>query len=439
MIAKLRHHWQEMRASYWFLPTVCVVAAVALAIILIAVDASVELHMAKRWPLIFGAGADGARGLLAAVASSMITVAGVVFSITIVALALTASQYTSSVLRNFMRDRTNQIVLGVFVGTFAYCVVVLRTIRGGDEGAFVPSLAVMGGLVLAFVGIGFLIFFIHHISVSIQASSIVAEAARETMAAVDRLFPQELGRGADDDAHRDAAMTLPRQDWSVVPARKTGYLQSVNGEAMLALARERQVVVRMEHCIGEFVVEGAALVSVAGGKGVDDEMVAALNAVHFIERQRTLEQDAAFGIRQIVDIAMKALSPGINDSTTAIMCVDYLGAILTMIAGRTMPSVYRLDEAGALRVVVRSASFESTLAEAFDQIRQNAQGNAAVLLRQLKALEIIAGRTASAAGRQALRHHVEMICEAAERTVLAKHDCSSIGACASRLRMLLHG
>lgn len=439
MITKLRHYWQEMRSSFWFMPAVCVVVAVGLAIILIAVDASVELRVDKRWPLIFGAGAAGARGLLTAVASSMITVAGVVFSITIVALALTASQYTSRVLRTFMRDRANQIVLGVFVGIFAYCVVVLRTIRGGDEGAFIPALAVMGGLVLAFVGIGFLIFFIHHISVSIQASSIVAAAAWETMAAVDRLFPQELGKGADNEAHSDAAITLPQHDWSVAPARKTGYIQNVIGEALLALARERQVVVRMEHGIGEFVIEGMALVSVAGGKGVDDEMVAALNAAYVVERQRTLEQDAAFGIRQIVDIAMKALSPGINDSTTAIMCVDYLGAILTRIAGRAMPSVYRLDEAGELRVVARSASFQSMLAEAFDQIRQNAQGNAAVLLRQLEALEIIAGRTTSAAGRQALRQQAEMIGEAADRTILAMPDCASIDACSSRLRMRLRG
>lgn len=140
------------------------VAAVGLAALIISIDANVKLSFVDNWPLLFGSGAEGARGLLSAVASSMITVAGVVFSITIVALSLTSSQYTSRVLRNFMRDRVNQTVLGVFVGIFAYCLVVLRTIRGGDEGAFVPSLAVLGGLLLAFVGIGFLIYFIHHIA-----------------------------------------------------------------------------------------------------------------------------------------------------------------------------------------------------------------------------------------------------------------------------------
>jgi len=170
-ILVLQHWLQEMRASFWFVPAVIVLGAVGLAAAVIGVDANVKLRFVEAWPLLFGAGAAGSRGLLTAVASSMITVAGVVFSITIVALSLTSSQYTSRVLRNFMRDRINQVVLGVFVGIFAYCLVVLRTIRGGDEGAFVPSFAVLGGLLLAFVGIGFLIYFIHHIALSIQASS----------------------------------------------------------------------------------------------------------------------------------------------------------------------------------------------------------------------------------------------------------------------------
>ncbi len=164
MITKLRHGWQAMRSSFWFVPALMVVDAVVLAILLITLDASLDLHVAARWPLLFGAGAAGARGLLTTVASSMITVAGVVFSITLVALSLTSSQYTSRVIRNFMRDRVNQLVLGVFLGIFAYCLVILRTIRAADEGAFVPTLAVLAGLILAFVGIAVLIHFIHHMA-----------------------------------------------------------------------------------------------------------------------------------------------------------------------------------------------------------------------------------------------------------------------------------
>ncbi len=425
MIPKLQHWWQEMRSSFWFVPVVIVVGAVGLAAGLITLDVTVELHVAKRWPLIFGSGASGARGLLSSVAGSMITVAGVVFSITIVALALTSSQYTSRVLRNFMRDRMNQVVLGVFVGIFAYCLVVLRTIRGGDEGAFVPSLAVLGGLVLAFVGIGYLIFFIHHISMSIQASSIIAAAAEETTAAVDHLFPKELGDSTDEDDGPLAA--LAGSAWSTVASRKTGYIESIDGDALLTWARDHKTILRMERGIGEFVVEGAPLVSVAGPGEPDEESAAELKAIYFISRQRSLQQDAGFGIRQIVDIAMKALSPGVNDTTTAVMCVDYLGAILARLAVRGIAPPHRLDQ-GELRVIARGPSFESLLAEAFDQIRQNAEGNVVVLTRQLQALETIAGQTANARRRQSLRKQAGLIAAVAERTIPSPHDGAGVKA-----------
>lgn len=422
MITKLRHEWQEMRSSFWFVPALIVLDAVVLATLLITVDAAVDLHVVERWPLLFGAGASGARGLLTAVASSMVTVAGVVFSITIVALSLTSSQYTSRVLRNFMRDRINQIVLGMFVGIFAYCLVVLRVIRGGDEGAFVPSLAVLVGLILAFVGIGYLIFFIHYISKSIQASSIIATAARETLTAVDHLFSQELGEGAEEDADGYLMRSFAGQAWSAVPARKTGYIESIDADALLHLARKYQTIVRVEHGIGEFVVEGTPLISVAKRGSLDDATTNELNGVYVIGRQRVVEQDAAFGIRQLVDIAMKALSPGINDTTTAVICVDYLTAILARLATRRITTSHWMDDQGELRVMARGPSFESLLSEAFDQIRQNAGGNVAILSRMLGALQTIAGLTASPSRRWLLRQKVAEIAEAAERTIESPHD-----------------
>lgn len=441
MITKVRHWWHETRSSFWFVPGVIVLGAVGLAAVLIGVDATIDMDVVERWPLVFGAGAAGSRGLLTAVASSMITVAGVVFSITIVALSLTSSQYTSRVLRNFMRDRNNQVVLGVFLGIFAYCLVVLRVIRDGDEGAFVPSLAVLGGLVLAFVGIGYLIFFIHYISMSIQSSSIIAAAAEETIAAVDLLFPQGIGDDVDEDEDHDLAVSLPEQDWFAVPALNTGYIQSIDGNSLLVLARERGTVLRMECGIGDFVVEGTPLISVAaqaGLAGLDEDTADVLNAVYVISPHRTVEQDASFGIRQLVDIALKALSPGINDTTTAVMCVDYLAAILVRLASRPIATVRRLDQ-GELRVIARGPSFASLLAEAFDQIRQNAEGNVAVLTRMLHALEIIAEQTAKHRRRQALRQQAELIVAVAERTISSPHDLAGIHARWLRLSCVLEG
>ncbi len=187
---KLKRLWSDLRASFWFVPSLIVGGSIALAMVLIEADSAGSHRWLARWPRVFGAGAEGARGMLSTIAGSMMTVVGVTFSMTLVTLALASSQYTSRILRNFMGDRVMQVVLGIFTGIFTYCLIVLRTIRGGDEGEFIPSLAVAFGVVLAIGGIGILIFFIHHIASSIQASRIIASVADETMMAVDRLFPE---------------------------------------------------------------------------------------------------------------------------------------------------------------------------------------------------------------------------------------------------------
>jgi uncharacterized membrane protein len=436
MMTKLHQAWQAMRSSFWFIPSLIVLGAVGLATVLIAVDATIPLPFVDRWPLLFGAGAEGSRGLLTAVAGSMITVAGVVFSITIVALSLTSSQYTSRVLRNFMRDRNNQVVLGVFVGIFAYCLVVLRVIRSGDEGAFVPSLAVMAGLLLAFVGIGYLIFFIHYISMSIQSSTIIANAAEEIMVAVDQLFPKGADEDIEETADGDLSTALSDRTWFTASARNTGYIQSVDVQALLALANERGTIVRMEHGVGEFVIRGAPLVSMAASGGLDENATDELNSAYIISCYRTVEQDAGFGIRQLVDIALKALSPGINDTTTAATCVDYLAAILAALASRPIAPAHRLDN-GELRIIARGPSFTSLLDEAFDQIRQNSDGNVEVLTRLLQALEIIAGETKNPQRRQAMRQQAEQIAATAKRTIESPHDLGGIEAIVLRLSPVL--
>ena len=258
--------WTYLRSSLWFVPALMVAAAIALAVGLIEADTHVKRELLAEWPRLFGAGADGSRAMLTAIASSMITVAGVTFSITIVALSLASTQYTPRILRNFMADRTNQLVLGFFVGIFTYCLVVLRTIRSGDEGQFIPSLAVAFGFVLALVGVGVLILFIHHIATSIQASHVISTVATETTRAIERLFPEELG----DDAEEDVTSAPSGWDhdgaqWREVGALKTGYLQDVDADALLRFARERGVVVRMERHIGEFVIKDSPLVSLSLG------------------------------------------------------------------------------------------------------------------------------------------------------------------------------
>jgi uncharacterized membrane protein len=335
-----------------------------------------------------------------------------------------------------MRSRITQVVLGIFAGIFTYSLIVLRTIRGGDEGAFVPSLAVFFGFVLALGGVVALMFFIHHIASSIQASSIIATVAQETIAAIDRLFPENLGQEPGEDADGQTLRPLADRNWRAVLARESGYIQSVNTAALLRFARDRKTIVRMEHGIGEFVVQNTRLASLALEDPPDQETIAALQASFSVSRHRAVEQDVAFGIRQIVDVALKALSPGIFDTTTAVTCVDYLTAIMARIAPRRIPSSRRYEE-GELRAIAKGPSFESLLAESFDQIRNSAKGDVVIMSRMLDAFQTLASLTASPHRRWALREQVQWIAELSERSVESAHDRATINTRLARVRETL--
>ncbi len=411
--------WQSLRSSLWFVPGVLVLVAVALAIGLIEADTWIDQRVLDTWPRLFGAGAGGSRGMLVAVASSMITIAGVVFSITLVALSLASSQYTSRVLRNFMKDRTTQTVLGVFVGIFVYCLVVLRTIREGPDLEFVPSLAVLGGVLLAFVGIGCFIYFIHHVATSIQASHILARIAAETVGRIDHLFPDDVGREDEYRSGPDPSCADPRRHWHAAPAPRTGYIQRVEAESLLAIARNQKTVVRMEHHVGDFIIKGMPLASILtteDSQPPSREAISDVSAAYAINAQRTIDQDAAYGIRQIVDVALKAISPGINDTTTAVMSLDYLTAILVKLCGRGIESPCRFDE-GELRVITRGATFASMVELAFEQIRQNAGGNVAVLARLVEALHTLEGQTRRPNRRRVLLHQAQATEEVIGRSI----------------------
>ncbi len=411
---KLRAMAERLRGGLWFVPTLIVFAFALLAVVMIELgQVSDRTHLIARFPRLFGAGADASRGLLSTIAGSMITVAGVSFSITVVALALASSQYTSRIVGNFMRDRANQAVLGVFLGIFAYCLVILRTIRSGDDGLYVPSLAVLVGMLLAFVAIGFLIFFIHHIAASIQAANIVASTSAETVLAVDRLFPAGVGEPVENDHQGLQRLAARIELWHAVAATHTGYIQDVDPDVLLTVARETDTVLRMDLGIGDFVIAGSPLLS-AADRALSDRDVARLRAAYGIGKQRTLRQDAAYGIRQLVDMALRALSPGINDTTTAIHCIDYLGAILARLVDRQMEPPFRSD-GGALRVITRGATFEKFLDEAFDQIRHSAPGNVVVLMRMLSVLSVLSMRAEARPRREALGRHVERIAAAGEK------------------------
>ena len=379
-VVRLRARLQDVADSYWFVPTGALLVATALALALIELDAGLEVPLGERYPRLFGASAQAARDTLTAIAGSMITVAGVVFSVTVVALSLGASTYSPRVLRTFMHDRPSQLAFGVFVGVFVYCLIVLRTIRGSDDegGAFVPAAAVFGALLLALAGAWVLVYFIHHVALAIQVSTIVERIAAQTKQAIDHLFPQPLGESDDDEGDDDVARA-ERREWRPLPARSSGYVVGVDAERLIAFARERGGVLRMDLGIGGFAIEGRPLASFAGGRRENEEADAdALADTYALAPERTIGQDAAFGLQQLVDVATRALSAGVNDPGTATRCIDHLAALLVRVAARRMPSRRRVEH-GELRVIATEPTFDGLVQLVFEPLTRSAGDKIEVL------------------------------------------------------------
>jgi uncharacterized membrane protein len=430
----MRKVWEDVRSSLWFVPALFVTGAALLAIALIQADSHIGSETLARWPGLFGSSAEGARNILSAIAGSMITVAGVTFSITIVALSLTSNQYTPRILRNFMRDRSNQVVLGIFVSIFIYCLIVLRAIRGGEE-AFVPSLSVLFAILFALASIAFLIYFIHHIATSIQASTIISVVAGETVDAILHLFPEVIGEAARENDSGEQERH-PITGWKTIPSFATGYIQSVNPDALVRFAEENNSLVQMEKGIGEFVIKGAPLASISARGELKPDAWRSLNNYYIVNSYRTVAQDAGFGIRQIVDIALKALSPGINDTTTAMICVDYLGAILHCLVTRRIPARLRYSK-GELRIIARGPTFESLVDGAFHEIRQSAKANVAVTLRMLHTIETVAAQARNGDRLQVLWRLVELINETSGKSIEFEHDRAALKECVARIARLM--
>jgi uncharacterized membrane protein len=381
----------------------------------VRVDESLKDHWLIEEGWLYTGSADGARQLLATVAGSMITVAGVVFSVNIVALSMASSQFGPRLLRNFMRDRSNQLVLGTFIATFVYCLLVLRAVRGHDDGDFVPHFAVTGAVLLALASVGVLIYFIHHASVSVQAPIIVANVGRELQSSIDTLFPEELGKASQEVPQEDAAGRMPERFESEarpVCANCDGYVQVIDDDKLLGIATEHDLVIRVVHRPGHFVVAGDSIALV--WPQPNEEIQRGILDAFALGKHATPTQDVEFVVNQLVEVAVRALSPGINDPFTAVACIDRLGAALACLAGRKIPSPYRYDEEGRLRVVAYPLTFTDIADAAFRQIRQNGRSHAAVLIRMLETIATVWKHARRPDDKDSLLRHAALIRQCAD-------------------------
>lgn len=417
-------YWLKLRSSLWFTPSVLVVGAVALALVLI--EADIRYTLASRFRPLVTTSPEGARAMLAAISGSMITVAGVVFSITIVTLSLASTQYSPRILRGFMKDPSNQLVLGVFVGIFAYCIVVLGAIRT-DVVQFVPSLAVLVGGALSLVGIGFLIHFIHHTALAIQGSNIVAAVAAETINAIERHFPEP------DDIPSVAGPVVPAY-WNPISAREDGYVQRIDEAALRTLAVREEMVLRSACRIGDFVFEGTPLLHVSGRRELDDELCKRLRRAVTVGRERSVEQDPAWGLRQIGDVAGKALSPSVNDATTAGTCLEWLVAILMRLSRRTIPPENQVVD-GATRLILPTRSAAELYAIGLDEVRRGSAGHPTLMADFLRAIDTLSSAGPRVPFAELSRQLEEMVALVGKLDEVSRRTCLLHEADALRARL----
>lgn len=341
--------WSRLWKPFWAVPAACVLVFLVLGIVLPQVEDSWGTTDLR---YVFQGGPDGARGLLGTIATAMISVTGLVFSITMVVLQLASSQFTPRVLGGFLQNRVVQSTLGIFISTFVFALTVTRSVRGDNSTEqFVPQISVTLAFLLVLVSMGFFLAFIHHITTSIQVSHVISRIGDQTVALADRMFPESAD--AEAPAFGPTWSPEPGTPHLRLEAPRHGVITYVDYAGLVRWARERDVVVTLDRPVGQFLTEGqhvlriwGAAVEAGGAQGQGDPYR------HIgLGPQREMRQDVAFGIRQLVDIGNRALSPGVNDPTTAVQCLDELHRILRVLIRRASPSPYIADDAGRVRVV----------------------------------------------------------------------------------------
>jgi uncharacterized membrane protein len=392
--------------SFWFVPALMAVLAVALSLALVALDHSIGAAWVRNIGFVWSGGPDGARGVLSVIAGSVMTVVSIVFSLTITALATTSSHYGPRVLRNFTSDRGVQLTLGTFIGTFVYCLLVLRTVRSVQENAFVPYLAVTVGIALALASLAVLIFFIHHIAQSIQTENLIATVGLDLARAFTSLFPDEIGEGHGPD------LTLGADYWneaSAIHAHENGYVQRVDDEALMRLTIRHDLQIQLLRRPGDFVARRALLLRARPRERLTELVENELRACVSVGTRRTPYQDPRYSLQQLVEIAAHALSPGINEPYTALGCLDWIGSALCDLASRALPSPQRCDSDGKLRVLAPAVTFAELAAESFNEIRTYGANNAEILAGVLRVIEELAPLLRRESDREALAWHVRQV------------------------------
>lgn len=417
----LRIMWEKLQTSIWIIPLLMSVAAALLAIALVSFDLALY-SKGWVWPTWMRVGADGARQVLSVTTGAMMTITGVVFSITIVALTLAANQFGPKILRSYLRDTGNKLVLGLFISSFLYGLVVLTSIDS-QQTSFIPITAFMVSLLFTIIAVVGLIYFIHNISTSIQADHMISIIGDELTRTIEHTLAPTDTQQAKEPLSEKWKIATQGCHQTVICSNNSGYVEYIHYQKICSFAQRAEAMCELTVRAGDFIIENTQVAILYTSQQPQEKaFIEAINAAITTSRQRTPVQDLEYAITQLMQIALRALSPGINDSLTAISCIDWLSASLGRMAGLQFPSHYHKDDQDIIRMKARSFDFEGAANAVFDPLRQNARNNEMVMLRILDALANIIETCTQADNLRILRHHAELIYQSARHSFTNEAD-----------------
>ncbi|WP_442482477.1 DUF2254 domain-containing protein [Aeoliella sp. SH292] len=422
--------WDTFRTGFWFFPSLLILAAVMLAVMVPIADQ----HLSDSIPDWMKSTGTSARSTLASLASAMFTVAGVVFSVTVVTFSLTSSQFGPRLLRNFLEQSVTQVTLGVCLAASLYCLLLLWQVAEVDGETVVPHIGVLLATVFAMTTLFAVVYFIHRVAHSVQSMNVVTDVAKDLDSAIERIFPakEDAACAIGPEELESIRNRFENLECDSIPATKDGYLQAVSIQPLSEIAEQHGLYVLLVARPGDFVVRGLPLAKfVKSGEGDakhDDDFAKRLSTLFLIGNIRTPRQDVECAINELAELAVRALSPGINDPFTAMASVDRLTAAYCRLADRDVSCAIPLikGEQEQLRIAGPSTSFDSLLHAGFDQIRQYGAGSVAVSIRLLESLARIAKAGPDEETLRAIRHHAEMIVEGCEKQVSCQADLDDI-------------
>ena len=431
---KLLFFWKELMSTFWFLPVFIICCSVILSVSLVTLDSYITVSQ-EGWQRFFMVNStSSARSILSTISGAMIGVAGTVFSVTLVVLTLASSQFGPRLIKNFMYIKINQVVLGSYVSTYLYCLLILNSVKESADYTFIPSISIFVAILAAIANIILLIVFIHQIAISIQADKVISDISGSISKQVKEIFPEYMGDETEDEQEINIAAETSNYTKRIsLTSPKNGYIQYIDTEVLMNIVVEEDLILELYHRPGSFMVEGLELGVVYSKVDWKENALKDLLDQFVIGNTKTAQQDLEFSIHQMVEIAARALSPGVNDPYTAVTCIDNLSATMCYLAKAKFPSKYRFDDDGNLRIVADALEFEGVLDAAFNQIRQFSGGSAAVIIRLMEALSTILSFSKKEKQRKAVIKHAEMVLTVGKETIREKNDIDDLTERAERI------